>query len=130
MRVHLTLLLFLLISINSITIAQEGLDSARVNSADVISQDLSDSSVTAEMLQEREISQSDYYRILYAILIFILAFIILKYLKQPLERLSDRGTRFSGISDTAHPERDGRPSRCRGRPTRSQAPTTGPDKPY
>ena len=97
MRVHLTLLFFLLISINSIANAQEGLDSSQVNSAEVISQDLGDSSVITDILQEREISQSDYYRILYAIVIFILAFIVLKYLKQPLEQLSDRGTRFSGI---------------------------------
>jgi small-conductance mechanosensitive channel len=72
--------------------AQETTDSLQVQSVDTTAQDpgLFESSTDYDFF-------SDSFRIVYSILLFIIAFILSIYLRQPLQRLSEHRTKYSHI---------------------------------
>ena len=88
------LILVTLIFFNDKALAQEEPDSSTVNTVSTLVQD---SSAANLMDSWGTFYQSESLNLLYTFVFFILSFIIIIYLKQPLQRLSDRKMRHSRI---------------------------------
>jgi len=90
--VYLIIFIFCFLLINGILIAQETTDSLQTEQSDS----------TSIIQKQFELSShydlfSDSFRILYAIVFFIIAFILSIYLRQPLHRLSESRRKYSHI---------------------------------
>lgn len=93
MRPILSVIIFLLlISMNGILIGQEPPDSLQLTNTDSMGIDLNHPD-----LFSRHDFFSDSARIFYAILFFIIAFIFSIYLRQPLQRLSEKRGKYSRV---------------------------------
>jgi len=90
--VYLVIFIFCFFSINGFLIAQETADSLQMEQSDstIINQNQIELSSQYDLF-------SDFFRILYAIIFFIIAFIFSIYLRQPLQRLSESRKRYSHI---------------------------------
>jgi small-conductance mechanosensitive channel len=89
---YLIIVLFCFFSVNGILCAQESADSLQIQSSDSSTLEIAhtESTLTYDLF-------SDFFRIIYAILFFIVAFIFSIYLRQPLQRLSEHRTKYSHI---------------------------------
>ncbi len=83
---HATILVVLIL-FNDKAVAQEETDPSPVNSISTIVQDSSASNLIDSL---GIFDRSEFLNLLYTFVFFILSFIIIIYLKQPLQRLSDR----------------------------------------
>ncbi|MCK4558865.1 MAG: mechanosensitive ion channel [Calditrichia bacterium] len=90
--IYLVIFLLCFFSINGILLAEESTDSLQIQSSDSSAFDLEHTDLSSQYDY-----LSDSFRILYAILLFIIAFILSIYLRQPLQRLSEHRTRYSHI---------------------------------
>ncbi len=90
--IYLVIFLLCFFSKNGILLAQESTDSLQIQSSDSSAFDLEQTDLSSQYDY-----LSDSFRILYAILLFIIAFILSIYLRQPLQRLSEHKTRYSHI---------------------------------
>ena len=88
--IYLILFLICLVMTNHNLFAQETVDSLQVQSSDSLGLDLPQvgSSTDYNLF-------SDSFRLIYSILFFIVAFILSIYLRQPLQKLSERRTKYS-----------------------------------
>jgi small-conductance mechanosensitive channel len=90
--VYLVIFIFCFFSINGILFAQETADSLQIGQSDstILNQEKIGLSSQYDLF-------SDIFRILYALIFFIIAFIFSIYLRQPLQRLSESRKRYSHI---------------------------------
>jgi small-conductance mechanosensitive channel len=91
-RIYVAIFVICLFSINGILFAQESTDSIHIDSTDSATINLAETDIDAQ-----HDFLSDFFRILYAILFLIVAFIFSIYLRQPLQRLSENRKRYSRI---------------------------------
>jgi small-conductance mechanosensitive channel len=90
--VYLVILFICIFFINGILIAQETVDSLQIQPFDSAAIDLEQKNISSQYD-----FFSEFFRILYAITFFIIAFIFSIYLRQPLQRLADNRKRYSHI---------------------------------